>query len=138
MTSIGRLLTEEQGRLSVRRVLSVDDGAANVEMTFETAGFLHDVHYTVLGTLSSVIRPDGTLYGELKGGLRTDGNDTGVFRGIAGGKYTKDTEHARTYRGAITFENTVGALAELNSVLAVFELGIDDAGKVNYRTWELV
>ncbi|MFL6083914.1 MAG: hypothetical protein ACJ74F_12050 [Mycobacterium sp.] len=137
MTSIGRLLTEEQGRLSVRRVLSVDDGAAKVEMTFETDGFLHDVHYTALLTLWSFIRPDGTLYGELKGGLRTDGNDTGVFRGIAGGEYTKDTKHARTYRGAITFENTVGALAELNSVLAVFELNIDDAGKVIYRTWEL-
>jgi len=138
MTSIGRLLTEEQGRLTVRRVLSVDDGAAKVEMTFETAGFLDEIHYTALGTLWSFIRPDGTLYGELKGGLRTDGNDTGVFRGIASGKYAEDTKHARTYRGAITFENTVGALAELNSVLAVFELDIDDAGKVNHRTWELV
>jgi len=137
MTSIGRLLTEEQGRLTARRVLSVDDGTAKVETTFETAGFLHDVHYTALGTLWSFIRPDSTLYGELKGGLRTDGNDTGVYRGITGGKYTQDTRHARTYRGAITFENTVGVLAELNSVLAVFELDIDDAGKVNYRTWEL-
>jgi hypothetical protein len=138
MTSIGRLLTEEQGLLTVRRVLSVDDGAAKVEATFETSGFLHGAHYTALGTLSSVIRPDGTLYGELKGGLRTDDNDTGVYRGIAGGKYLADTKHSRMYRGAITFENTVGALAELNSVLAVFELEIDDAGKVNYRTWELV
>jgi hypothetical protein len=137
MTSIGRLLTEEQGLLTVRRVLSVDDGAAKVEATFETSGFLHGAHYTAIGTLWSVIRPDGTLYGELKGGLRTDDNDTGVYRGITGGKYLADTKHSRTYRGAITFENTVGALAELNSVLAVFELEIDDAGKVNYRTWEL-
>jgi hypothetical protein len=74
----------------------------------------------------------------LKGGLRTDDNDTGVYRGITGGKYLADTTHGRTYRGAITFENTVGALAELNSVLAVFELEIDDSNKVNYRTWELV
>jgi hypothetical protein len=138
MTSIGRLLTEEQGRLTVRRVLSVDDGAAKVELTFETAGFLDEIHYTAIGTLWSFIRPDGTLYGELKGGLRTDGNDAGVFRGIASGKYTEGTKHARTYRGAITFENTVGALGELNSVLAVFELDIDDGGKVNHRTWELV
>jgi hypothetical protein len=67
MTTIGRLLTEEQGRLTVRRVLSVDEGAAKVETTFETVGFLHDVRYTALGTLWSFIRPDGTLYGELKG-----------------------------------------------------------------------
>ena len=138
MTTIGRLLTEEQGRLTVRRVLSVDEGAAKAETTFETVGFLHDVRYTALGTLWSFIRPDGTLYGELKGGLRTDDNDTGVYRGITGGKYLADTKHGRTYRGAITFENTVGALAELNSVLAVFELEIDDSNKVNYRTWELV
>jgi hypothetical protein len=60
MTTIGRLLTEEQGRLTVRRVLSVDEGAAKVETTFETVGFLHDVRYTALGTLWSFIRPDGT------------------------------------------------------------------------------
>jgi hypothetical protein len=138
MTSIGRLLTEEQGRLTVRRVLSVDNGTALVETTFETQGSLQGVHYTALGTIQSLIRPDGTLYGDLKGGLRTDDNDTGVYRGITGGTYTDGTLHARTYRGAITFENAVGAFAELNSVLAVFELATDDAGQINYRTWELV
>jgi hypothetical protein len=136
MTTIGRLLTEEQGRLTVRRVISVDEGAAKVETTFETSGLFDGAHYTALGTLWSFIRPDGTLYGELMGGLRTDDNDTGVYRGITGGKYLADAKHS--YRGAITFENTVGALAELNSVLAVFELEIDDSNKVNYRTWELV
>ena len=138
MTSIGRLLTEEQGRLTVRRVLSVDNGTALVETTFETQGSLGGVHYTALGTIQSFIRPDGTLYGDLKGGLRTDDNDTGVYRGMTGGTYTDGTLHARTYRGAITFENAVGAFAELNSVLAVFELVIDTAGQVSHRTWELV
>lgn len=138
MASIGQLLTEEHGRLTVRRVLSVDGGTAKVETTFETEGSLRQVHYTTLGTIQSVIRPDGTLYGELKGGLRTDGNDTGVYRGITGGTYTEGTPHGRTYRGAITFENTVGTIADLNSVLAVFELDIDDAGKLSFRTWELV
>jgi hypothetical protein len=37
----------------------------------------------------------------------------------------------------LTFENARGALAELNSVLAIFEMEIDDAGKLNYRTWKL-
>ena len=136
-TSIGRLLTEEQGRLTVRRVLTVESGSAKVETSFESEGFLHDVHYADLGTLWSYIRPDGTLYGEWKGGLRTDGNDTAVYRGITGGKYIDDSLHSRTYRGAITFENAHGAFGELNSVLAVFEMEIDDAGKLSYRTWEL-
>ncbi len=35
MLSIGKLLTEEQGRLTVRRVLSVDGGTAKVETTYE-------------------------------------------------------------------------------------------------------
>jgi hypothetical protein len=138
MLSIGRLLTEEQGRLTVRRVLSVDNGQAHVETTFETEGSLRDVHYTTLGTIRSAIRPDGTLRGDLKGGLRTDGNDTGLYQGITGGTYTEGTPHGRTYRGAITFENAVGAFAGLDSVLAVFELVIEDAGKVGLRTWELV
>jgi hypothetical protein len=119
-------------------VLSVDDGRAKVETTFETEGSLRDVHYTTLGTIRSVIRPGGTLAGDVKGGLRTDANGTGVYRGITGGTYTEGTPHGRTYRGAITFENAVGPFAELSSVLAVFELDIDDSGKLGLRTWELL
>jgi hypothetical protein len=137
MTSIGKLLTEEQGQLTVRRVLTVESGSAKVETSWESAGFLDDVHYTDLGTLWSYIRPDGTLYGEWKGGLRSDDNETAVYRGITGGKYIDDTPHSRIYRGAITFENARGAFAELNSMLAVFEMRIDDTGKLTYRTWEL-
>lgn len=137
MTSMGRLLTDEQGRLTVRRVLSVDDGRALVETTFETEGSLRGVHYTTLGTIQSLIRADGTLSGDLKAGLRTDANDTGVYRGITQGAYTEGTKHGRVYRGAITFERAVGALAELDSTLAVFELDIDDAGQLSFRTWEL-
>lgn len=137
MISLGRLLTDEKGRLTVRRVLSVEDGAAKVETTFETVGSLGEVPYTTLGTLWSYIRPDGTLFGELTAGVRTEGNDTAVYRGITGGRYIENTKHSRTYRGAITFENAVGALAELNSALAVFELAIDDAGALSFRTWEL-
>ena len=58
MATIGRLLTEEQGRLTVRRVLSVDNGEARVETTFETEGSLRGVHYTTLATIQSAIRPD--------------------------------------------------------------------------------
>ena len=97
MLSIGKLLTEEQGRLTVRRVLSVDGGTAKVETTYETAGSFHDVHYTDLGSLWSLIRPYGPLYGEGKGGLRTDVNDTAVYRGITGGTCIEKTKHSRTY-----------------------------------------
>ena len=93
MLSIGKLLTNEQGRLTVRRVLSVDDGVAKVETTFESMGSLHDVGYNNLGTLWSIIRADGSLYGEWKGGLRTHANDTAVYRGITGGMYVTSTQH---------------------------------------------
>src|SRR5260370_35161850 len=137
MLSIGTLLTEEQGRLTVRRVLSVEDGTAKVETTYESAGSFHGVHYTDLGSLWSYIRPDGTLYGEWKGGLRTDGNDTAVYRGITGGTYIEKTKHSRTYRGALPFKNARGALAELHSLLAVFEMEIDNTGKILHRTWNV-
>lgn len=137
MTAIGRPRTDEQGRLTVRRVLSAEDGTAKVETTFETTGTPGDVPYTTLGTLSSYIRPDGTLFGELTAGVRTEVSDTAVYRGITGGRYDERATHARTYRGAITFENVVGVLSELNSALAVFEMAIDDAGALRFRTWEL-
>jgi hypothetical protein len=137
MLTVGSLLTEEQGKITVRRILSVEDGTAKAETTYETAGLFHDVRYIDLGTLWSVIRPDGTLYGEWKGALRTEDNDTVVYRGITGGKYTEKAKHTRTYRGTLTFENARGALAELNSMLAVFEMEIGDTGNVIYRTWRL-
>jgi hypothetical protein len=125
--AIGRLLTDEQGRVVLRLVLSLKAGAAKVETTFETAGSFHDIHYANLGTCSSVIRPDGTLYGEWQRALRTVDNDTAIWRGISVG----------TYRGALTIENAVGVLSELNGVLAVFELEIDDNGKVHHQVWAL-
>jgi hypothetical protein len=137
MLAVGKLLTDETGRVTIRRVLSVESGAAKVETTFESAGYLGDVHYTDLGTLWSVIRPDGTLYGEWKGGLRSDNNDTAVYRGITGGVYIDETLHTRAYRGALTFENATGAFAGLNSTLAVFEAVFDDRAAVTYRTWAL-
>ncbi len=53
------------------------------------------------------------------------------------GQYLDGKEHSRTYRGALTVENAVGSLSESNGVLAVFELEIDDDGKVHHRTWTL-
>jgi hypothetical protein len=50
MTSRGRLRTDEKGGLTVRRVLSVEAGAAKVETT---AGSLGGVPYATLGTLWS-------------------------------------------------------------------------------------
>jgi len=137
MLTIGKLLTDETGRISVRRVQSVESGAAKVETTFESAGYLGGTHYTDLGTLWSVIRTDGTLYGEWKGGLRSDDNDTAVYRGITSGAYIDEALHSRVYRGALTFENAGGVFAELNSTLAVFEAVLDGDGKVTYRTWAL-
>jgi hypothetical protein len=137
MLAIGKILTDETGRITVRRVLSVESGSARAETTFESAGYLGDVHYTDLCTLWSVIRSDGTLYGEWKGGLRSDNNDTAVYRGITGGSYDDEKLHTRVYRGALTFENASGAFAELNSMLAVFEAVLDGSGDVTYRTWAL-
>jgi hypothetical protein len=135
--AIGRLLPDEQGRVVLRLVLSLKAGAAKVETTFETAGSFHDIHYANLGTCSSVIRPDGTLYGEWQRALRTVDNDTAIWRGISVGTYLDETEHSRTYRGALTIENAVGVLSELNGVFAVFELEIDDNGKVHHQVWAL-
>jgi len=137
MLTIGKLLTDEQGRLGVRRVMSVESGAAKVEQTFEALGMFNDARYGNIGTCWSIIRPDGTIYAEWQGGLRTVDNDTAIWRGLSVGTFVVGPEHSRIYRGALTVENANGKLAELNGVLAVFELEIDDEGKVRHRTWNL-
>src|SRR5882724_3755681 len=99
MLTIGKLLTDEQGRLGVRRVMSVESGAAKVEQTFEALGMFNDARYGNIGTCWSIIRPDGTIYAEWQGGLRTVDNDTAIWRGLSVGTFVVGPEHSRIYRG---------------------------------------
>ena len=57
---LGAQIGETKGKRIVRRVLSTDP--TTVEVSFEDSGHLFGVPTTGLGTYTSVIRPDGSIY----------------------------------------------------------------------------
>jgi hypothetical protein len=101
-------------------------------------GTFRGVRYGTIGTCRSLLRPDGSIYAEWQGGLRTlEGNDNAIWRGLSVGAFVPTPDHSRTFRGLLTIENANGRLAELNGVLAAFELDVDDKGNVHHRAWSL-
>ena len=83
---LGNLIGETRGKRIVRRVLSATP--ARIEVTFEDAGKMLGVEVNGLGTYTSEIRADGSIYGEGQGlyltatgeGLAWKGSGLGRFR----------------------------------------------------------
>jgi hypothetical protein len=66
---LGDQLGESKGKRIVRRVLSTDP--LTVEVSFEDSGNILGVATNGLGTYTSVVRPDGSLYGDGEGLMMT-------------------------------------------------------------------
>src|SRR5206468_10893273 len=62
---LGELLGESTGKRIVRRVLSTEP--PKVEVSFEDSGKMLGTDITGFGTYSSVVRSDGSIYGEGEG-----------------------------------------------------------------------
>ena len=58
---LGAQIGETKGKRIVRRVISTDP--PTVEVSFEDSGHLFGVATTGMGTYTSIIRPDGSIYG---------------------------------------------------------------------------
>jgi hypothetical protein len=129
---LGEKIGEVRGKRLVRRVLSTDP--PTVEVTFEDSGEMLGHHTTGLGSYTSVIRPDGSIFGEGQGITTTAEGDglswtgTGLGRFGAGG--------AVSYRGMLFFRTTSEKLARLNNACAAFEYEVDASGATVSKMWE--
>ncbi|MGD1072281.1 MAG: hypothetical protein ABSB15_19320 [Bryobacteraceae bacterium] len=128
---LGELIAQGGGKRNVRRVLSTEP--IEVEVTFEAAGKVLGVDYMEIGTYTSEIRSDGTIYGEghgvlmtAEGGITWKGAGVGVFK----------ERGAVSYRGAIYFHTAVAKFAQLNTVAGVFEFEVDENGNTQTKVWE--
>ena len=129
---LGEKIGETRGKRLVRRVLSTDP--ATVEVSFEDSGEMLGVPTTGLGTYTSVVRPDGTLFGHGEGismtaegeGLSWTGTGVGRF-GAAG---------AVSYRGMLFFRTESKKLAHLNNACGAFEYEVDASGATVSKIWE--
>jgi hypothetical protein len=129
---LGELIGETTGRRLVRRALSVDP--PTVEVSFEDSGKMLGVNVNGFGTYSSVVRNDGSIYGEGQGVMVTQDGEMISWKGSGVGKFKE--KGAVSYRGILYYQTASQKLARLNSAPGVFEYEVDPEGKTQTKVWE--
>ena len=129
---LGEQIGETKGRRLVRRVISIDPPTA--EVSFEDTGQMLGIPTTGMGTYTSTIRPDGSVFGHGQGlSMTHDGeaitwNATGVGKFGPGGSVS--------YRGMLFFQTASQKLARINNVCGAFEYEVDASGDTISKIWE--
>ena len=129
---LGEKIEESRGKRTARRVLS--DDPLEVEVSFEASGKLLGTDANEMGTYSSIVRPDGTLYGEGQGAYITTDGEVITWKGGGVGKL--GAGGAVSYRGAIYYWSTSPKFTRLNSVAGLFEFEVDAQGNTRSQGWE--
>ena len=130
----GEKIGEESGKVTSRRVLPNSGGSPKMEISAQTNMTLLGVKATNTVTYCSVVRPDGTLYGEGHGIVMGKEGDLATFIGQGVGTIKKDG--AVSYRGALYYQSSSPKWSRLNSVAAIFEHEVDTEGNVRSQLWE--
>ena len=129
---LGELISETTGKRIVRRVLSTEPPTA--EVSFEDSGHMFGVLTTGIGTYTSVVRPDGSIYGQGEGITMTQDGEGITWKGTGLGKFGPGG--AVSYRGMLFFRTTSEKLARLNNACGAFEYEVDAAGSTTSKVWE--
>ena len=129
---IGEQVGESKGKRLVRRVLA--STPPSVEVSFEDSGSMLGVATSGFGTYTSVIRPDGSLFGEGQGGMGTPEGDMITWKGTGVGKLMPGG--AVSYRGMLFYQTASQKLARLNNMCGAFEYEVDAAGNTTSKIWE--
>lgn len=132
---LGDKLGEERGKITGRRVLPSDGGGPRVETSFEASGKLLGIDAMGMGTYWSVVRPDGTLYGEGQGVVMGQGGEMASWTGQGVGKFT-GPGGAVSFRGALYYQTASAKWARLSGVAVVFEYEVDASGQTHDQSWE--
>jgi len=130
----GEKIGEASGKVTSRRVLANPGGGPKMETSFEASGRLLGVEGTETGTYSSVIRPDGTLFGDGQGIIMGKGGELATWVGSGVGTIRKDG--GVSYRGAIYYQTSSAAWLRLNTVAAIFEYEVDAQSNSRSQLWE--
>jgi hypothetical protein len=130
---LGEQIGEEKGKVSTRRVLSID-GGSKIEVSFEATGKLLGVEHRSIYTYLMSARPDGSLHCEAQGthvgagGERATSKAQGIGRLLDGG--------AVSFRGAQYFYSESPKWKRFNTLAGVFEYEADDEGNSKGKLWE--
>jgi hypothetical protein len=131
---LGEKIGEMSGKINSQRVLSVADGGLKMESSFGATGSLLDAKVKETGTYWTVVRPDGTLYGEGQGVMILKDGKMATWTGHGVGVTKKDG--GSSYRGTIYFQTMPPKWSRLNKVGVLFEYEIDAEGNTRSEYWE--
>jgi len=131
---LGDVVIEERGQITGMRVLSSENGPT-MEVSFRATGNLLGSEATDIGTYVSVVREDGTLFGDGQGVAMTADGGMVSWTGQGVGRFT-GRGTAVSWRGALYFQTDSDDLARLNGVAGVFEFEVDENGQTHAKTWE--
>ncbi len=129
---LGEQIGETKGRRLVRRVISIDPPTA--EVSFEDAGNMFDTPTTGMGTYTSVIRSDGSVFGHGQGINMTQDGDAITWTGTGVGKF--GAGGAVSYRGMLFFQTASAKHARMNNLCGAFEYEVDPSGDTISKVWE--
>jgi hypothetical protein len=129
---LGEQIGESKGKRILRRVLSTDP--VTVEVSFEDRGTMLGVITSGFGTYKSVVRPDGSIYGEGEGLMMTSDGEGISWKGSGLGKF--GSGGAVSYRGILYYRTASQQLSHLNNVCGVFEYEVDPVGNTTSKVWE--
>jgi hypothetical protein len=129
---IGEKIGELKGKRLVRRVLSVDPPTA--EVSFEDSGKMLGVAVTGMGTYTSVVRADGSIFGSGQGMETTADGEALTWTGTGVGHFGPGG--SVSYRGMLFFRTTSKKLARLNNACGAFEYEVDATGGTVSKIWE--
>ncbi len=130
----GERLGEESGSVTTQRVLPNPGGTPKMETTFKASGTLLGVGHATTGTYASVLRPDGTLYGEGQGLVMGQGGEMASWVGQGVG--TLKQGGAVSFRGAVYYQTSSAKWSRLNGVATIYEYEVDAQGKTSAQFWE--
>ena len=131
---LGDKIGEGSGKITMQRVLPNPGGGPKMESSFQANGTLVGVKFRETGTYSTLVRPDGTLFGEGQGIVTTADGKLATWTGHGVGTMNKDG--TASYCGAIYYQTTPPKLARLNKVAVLFEYAVDADGNTRSEYWE--
>jgi hypothetical protein len=129
---LGEQIGETKGRRLVRRVISVDPPTA--EVSFEDTGQLLGTPTTGMGTYTSVVRADGSIFGHGQGMSLTNDGEAITWTGTGLGKFGPGG--SVSYRGMLFLQTASQKLARANNACVAFEYEVDASGSTISKMWE--
>jgi len=129
---LGEQIGETKGRRLVRRVISIDPPTA--EVSFEDTGQMLGIPTAGMGSYTSTIRPDGSVFGHGQGLSMTQEGEAITWTGTGVGKFGPGG--SVSYRGMLFFQTASQKLARVNNACGAFEYEVDASGDTISKIWE--